>query len=194
MNRNRSSARPPLSRQLATLACGLLVTALFAPTAQAISILEVDVDPGVVGSEAGSLQWSTQAGEVDEVVVIRFTDGKQLGFPGGDPPVLSFQVRNLNTLNGVGIAGFLLDENDTPIEGTAFSGLGCCLTDLDPFPPGTVWSGVLLTGFFGSSSSGVAYSLNWAAATTPAVIPEPGTALLMGLGLTGLAARGRSRR
>jgi len=195
MTGNRRPARAPLSRRLALLVCGLLAAALFAPGAQAVSVFELEIDPGEIGSVSEAIQINLPAdsGLVD-VIDIRFSDGKKLGFPGGAPMTVSFLFNNLAGGGATSLAGFFTDENGRPIEGTGFVGIG----DLDAvevptlggdFPDGTEWSGILLTGPFGNENGGSAYLITWV--TEPTVVPEPGTALLMGLGLAGLATRRR---
>ena len=180
------------ARVLKTLGC-LILAALFAPSAQAATIAEIEVDPGSIGMASDGFVFSLT--EEVEVVDITFSDGKSLGFI-VDPIQLVFAMKETSGTSGlIPMAGFLTNENGRPIPGTAFTGQ--VTSSADPpsfttadFPGGpirTIWSGMLFVGAFVPGD----YVLAWANEPTPVVVPEPGTFALLSLGLVGMGVRRR---
>jgi hypothetical protein len=166
-----------------TLGCCFILAALLAPSAQAI---QIDVDPGVVGEAASSIIFSLDNPET--VVDLTFIDLKTL--EGSGPAGFGMSA----TFPVISFTGYLSDAAGDEISGTAF--VGATETGVVEVQAGSnIWLGMHFEGDF---RGGEEYTLFWTdiAFTKPTVgvVPEPGTALLMGLGLAGLGAAGRSRR
>ena len=168
---------------LRTLGCFFILAT--APTAQAVT---VDVNPGNVGSEAGSLEFILDSDAL--IVDLVFTDMKHLEFDAG---ILLFSIQANDV---VPFDGFLSDELGDEIDGTSFSGAtetGVIeltlqfdtifhdmhfVADVLPFKLGgyvLVWPGT------GPTVGG------WSA-------PEPATSILLGLSLVGFAVNRRRLR
>ena len=164
----------------------LALAVLFAPSAQAVTVAELEVDPGTLGMSSDGFVFSLD--EEVEVVDINFSDGKSLGFPLLDPSQLAFAIQGPTAFP---IVGFLTDENGRPIDGTGFVGsvdLGVTNAPTnDFFPEGTIWSDMLFAGPFVPGD----YTLAWLNEPAPTVIPEPGTFALLSLGLVGMGVRRR---
>jgi len=173
----------------ATFGCCFILAALFAPSAQAVAFA---VNPGDVGSESVFMEsyvLDTAASTVD----LTFTDLKTL--ESGPDSAVAFLLQ-LGGDPSVSYSGFFSDAEGQAIGGTQFS----ATVDGDPaavvlIQP-TVWHGMLFNAN-GDFEVGE-YTVFWTevAFDRPivGVVPEPGTALLMGLGLVGMGVVGRSRR
>jgi hypothetical protein len=175
---------PSAFKRLGAFSCCLMLATLFAPSAQAI---EIAADPGDVGQPASFIFFQTF--DPPTVIDITFTDQKTLEGAG----TVAF---NLNTdAPFINFTGFFSDAAGDEISGTSFVGSTAGDTKFD-LPGFTVWHDIHFEGDFRGTE---AYTLTWsdllqATKPTVGVVPEPGTALLMGLGLAGLGVFGRSRR
>jgi hypothetical protein len=175
----RRTAPTAISKYVKTLGLCLILTTLFAPSAQALEIL---VNPGPVGSPAANpLFFFIEDGSLPDPppppsVDLLFTDGKSLML---DPGI---DHRNLLVffIDGerVTYTGYLTDELGGEIPGTDFTGSVDTSATNTQLPPGTVWYGMHFEGDFPDAHT---YALGWEPAgvgSTPLVIPEPGTAAL----------------
>jgi hypothetical protein len=176
-------------RRLSVLSCCFILSALLAPTAQAIA-----VDPGEVGSESNGFSWVLDADM--GVVDITFTDMKHLECCTGSGVLtfVAFSVQHEGPI--VGFSGFFSDEEGEEISGTDFEGATETGAIEVSLPDPIVWHDMHFVGDFGAGD----YSLVWAGiagAEKPIVgvwtVPEPGIALLLVMGLAGFAAIGRKR-
>ena len=174
----------------ATFGCCFILAALFAPSAQAVGFA---INPGDVGSESVFME-SYFLDTAASTVELTFTDLKTL--ESGPNSAVAFILQLGGGSPFVGYSGFFSDAAGEAIPGTQFSGT----VDGDPsavllIPP-TVWHGMLFNAD-GDFRVGE-YTVFWTevAFDRPivGVVPEPGTALLMGLGLVGMGVVGRSRR
>ncbi|MBW2694026.1 MAG: PEP-CTERM sorting domain-containing protein [Deltaproteobacteria bacterium] len=189
----RRTVPTAISKYVKTLGFCLILTTLFAPSAQALEIL---VNPGPFGSPVNNpLAFFIEEGSLPEPppfpsVDLVFTDGKSVILEPETGPANNLLVFEMFGAI-VTYTGFLTNELGNEIPGTDFTGIADGDVTNKEIPAGTVWHGMHFEGDF---EDAVTYTLVWeplGLGATPLVTPEPGTAVLLGLGLVGLGVVGR---
>jgi hypothetical protein len=169
--------------------CGscLILLALFASGARAVTI---EIDPGAVGNLVNSPLNFVVPPPGAVVVDLVFSDQKTLTW-GPGPLFFALTASPGGAL--VPLNGYLSDGGGE-IAGTAFDGLidgGIIELSL---AAEVVWTGMHFESAFQGAQDEVLYSLIWTSKPSVGVIPEPGTAALLGLGIVVLGVRRRADR
>jgi hypothetical protein len=166
-------------KQLKLFGTSLIFVALFAHGAKAVTI---DYNPGEVGQPVNQSFNFLLAPPVGFVVDLVFTDQKTLTW---GPGLLSFALTKTPSDASL-LEGVFTDGNGDPIAGTEFDGsIDGGVIDLT-LASEVVWRGMRFVANFDSFNE-AGYTLIWTSRPEVGVIPEPSTAILMGLGLAGLA-------
>lgn len=187
-----ASRQTRIAHGLIIFGSSLVLLALFTSSAKAVQT--IDINPGAIGGPADEFGWETDDDQFTFDIV--FTDSKALEWGPGT------QIFRLLAPFDAGqdFFGAFLDGAGEPILGTAF--VGKIGTDLSPgdvavavLDEQVVFRGMRFIAASqnppGPGFSKGLFEIRWVS-DAPVVVPEPSTALLLGMGLLGLGAR-RSR-